>query len=58
MDAKENAIRDLLDALLCAKPALEKIDPARSIDENVRATGVEDRYVKAYLMGIRVVGNG
>lgn len=57
MDRMENAVRELLDALVCAQPELERVDPMRSIDENVTATGVAERYVKAYIVGRKALGS-
>lgn len=51
MDITENAIRDLMDAVLIQHHGLERVDEDASIDENVKATGVPERFVIAYLNG-------
>ena len=56
MTIGEKAIRDLMDSVLILRIGLEKIDPSKSIDENVELTGVEERFVKSYLLGMRAIG--
>lgn len=56
MDIAESAIRDLMDALLAAFPGLQHVDPERSIDADVASTGVPERCVKAYRLGLRALG--
>jgi hypothetical protein len=55
MTTMESAVRELLDALLLLQPGLQAIDEGRSIDENMQLTGVGERYVKAYLLGLRAL---
>jgi len=55
MTILESAVRELLDALLVLRPNLEEIDEGRSIDDNMQRTGVEERSVKAYLLGLRAL---
>lgn len=55
MDIMENAVRDLMDALVSEQPALQKADVNRSIDDNVASTGVSERSVKAYMLGRRAL---
>lgn len=55
MTTMENAVRDLMDALLNLREGLKDVDLTRSIDDNVQLTGVEERNVKAYLLGMRAI---
>lgn len=55
MTIEENAIRELMDSVLILKIGLERIDPSKSIDENVELTGVDERFVKSYLLGMRAL---
>lgn len=55
MTTLESAVRDLLDALVVLRPNLEEVDEGQSIDDNMQRTGVEERFVKAYLLGLRAL---
>lgn len=55
MALMENAVRELMDALLALHPALQRVNEERSIDDNVAATGVGERFVKAYMLGLRAL---
>jgi hypothetical protein len=55
MTRMESAVRELIDALVILRPKLMEVDEDASIDENVERTGVEERFVKAYLMGVQAI---
>jgi hypothetical protein len=55
MSIMEDAVRDLMDALLASHYGLKDVDPAASIDDNVTKTGVSERCVKAYMLGLRAL---
>lgn len=55
MTTMENAVRDLMDALLILKPGLKKLDVNKGIDDNMVLTGVEERFVKAYMLGMKAI---
>jgi len=55
MTKMENALRSVMDSLICCQPGLQRIDESLSIDDNMIKTGVDEGFVKSFLMGRRAL---